>query len=168
MLLEIGKTMKFKVGKTYLTRDGNKVRIVCDDRKGTHPVVGIISKGSNDKEEVVSFTEIGYYHNDDEKNELDLIKECRSFWDDVKRGTPVLVRDSCKDEWELKLFSEYKANVPYVEDGWDKFYTLDSSTYIQKIGYMVPTNIKLIENKNDRVLVNAVQLLGLIENAEKL
>ena len=157
--------MNIIAGKTYKTRDDRKVNVIYTNMRNRFSVIGIVTKGTgcDRTEALISFTSEGKFYDDNRTSNLDLVEEY-SIWNDVKRGTPVLVRDSCKDEWELKLFSEYKEGVPYVEDGWDKFYTLDSSTYIQKIGYMIPANIKLIENKDDKVLVNAFQLLGLIES----
>ena len=65
--------MKIETGKTYLTRDGNKVRIICDDRKGSFPLIGLMIEGS--KEKVLTFSSIGRYPSTNGERNLDLIKE---------------------------------------------------------------------------------------------
>ena len=91
--------MNIIAGKTYKTRDGRKVNIIYTNMRNKFPVIGIITKrtGYDRAEALISFTSEGKFYDDNRTSNLDLVEEY-SIWNDVKRGTPVLVRDSCKDE----------------------------------------------------------------------
>ena len=42
--------MKFEVGKTYKTKSGQSVRIICVDRKNTtRPLLGLIDQGNSER-----------------------------------------------------------------------------------------------------------------------
>ena len=85
--------MKIEVGKTYLTRDGSKVRILATDIKNiSYPVVGVLSYNENE-EEVLSFTKEGkFYKSSSEVNKDDLILEY-SFWNDVLVDTKMISKE---------------------------------------------------------------------------
>ena len=62
--------MKIERDKVYLTRDGEKVRVICTDRPvSAFPVVGIDASGN-----VMSFTASGGAYTG-EKSRLDLVSE---------------------------------------------------------------------------------------------
>ena len=67
--------MKIEVGKTYETREGKLVRVICTDLKGDkYPIVGLFSK--TDKETVHRWTINGYYLSPHEvEHPFDLICE---------------------------------------------------------------------------------------------
>lgn len=65
--------MKIEVGKTYETRDGQLVRILCTDAKGKYPVVGLIS--TTEGEVVESWTSDGQLYKDSSNTEDDLVRE---------------------------------------------------------------------------------------------
>ena len=71
---------KIKVGKTYPTRNGHKVRILATDRKNCRPIVGLIS--ANEAEEMYSWFEDGSYYPDSTESLYDLIisPERKSVW----------------------------------------------------------------------------------------
>ena len=121
--------MKIEAGKTYLTREGNKVRIVCDDRKGTHSVIGLMRKSSNGNDGVVSFTATGRYHSNNEESKLDLVEEY-SFWNNVEVDTPIYVRNSDNNDWLPRYFAKYEDGMVHV---WAYGATLFSAG---TIGYM--------------------------------
>lgn len=45
-----------KAGDPVETRGGNKVRILCFDRKGNYPIVALIDDDDSEAEEIESFT----------------------------------------------------------------------------------------------------------------
>lgn len=53
--------MKIETGKTYLTRNGRKARVICTDRHShLYPVVALVPL-TNDTEEAVGYTLRGRY-----------------------------------------------------------------------------------------------------------
>lgn len=63
--------MKIEAGKTYLTGNGHKVRVLCTDRNDAeYPVVGVSDDG-----QVVEYSETGKYYADGDVNERDLVRE---------------------------------------------------------------------------------------------
>ena len=106
--------MELEVGKTYLTRDGNKVRILATDIKNTsHPVAGALSFNNNE-EGLLTWTKEGkFYKSSSEVNKDDLISEY-SFWNDVPIDTKILVRDYRNKEWQHKHFAKYEDGIFYA------------------------------------------------------
>ncbi len=94
--------MKIEAKKTYITRNGQKVRIVCTNIKSLRPIMGVINN-----EEIVEFTKKGRYYSDDKKSELDLIREY-SFWNDIEVDTPIYVRNSDNGIWLHRHFAKYE------------------------------------------------------------
>jgi len=84
--------MKIEVGKTYEDRQGKKIEVIyiCPDEVD-YPVVG---KGDN---KLHTFTKVGSYHRDDDKNRSDLVREYKELlksvfekkWHDPGRGAPI-------------------------------------------------------------------------------
>ena len=62
--------MKIEVGKTYITRCKDKVKIIYTDREGERPIIGLINNV-----EIVELTKSGKHYNDGSESGLDLIKE---------------------------------------------------------------------------------------------
>lgn len=66
--------MKIEPGKSYKTRGGQKVRIVCTDVKClTYQILGLLA--SEDGEVVESFTRDGRFHEGVEGSDADIIGE---------------------------------------------------------------------------------------------
>lgn len=67
--------MKIEAGKTYKTRSGRKVRVLCTDlRDATYPVVGVVD---GDDERVEAFTADGRFNDEQRASPLDLVEEWR-------------------------------------------------------------------------------------------
>lgn len=47
--------------RKVVTRDGRSVRIICTDRKGEYPVVGLVMNVKGNKEGVWTFSKQGYF-----------------------------------------------------------------------------------------------------------
>jgi hypothetical protein len=63
--------VKIETGKTYLTRDGERVRVLCTDRPDdVYPVIGMAESGW-----VTSYTESGRYLRDAADSLHDLVGE---------------------------------------------------------------------------------------------
>ncbi len=63
--------MKFDPTKPVQTRDGQKVRIICTDVKGTAPILALIN--NNTYEITCRYTEDGSFYSKDNPSDLDLI-----------------------------------------------------------------------------------------------
>ena len=99
--------MTLEVGKPYLTRGGQKVRIVATDvRDKEYTVAGLINYP--DKEVLQCWTKVGSYHSVPGRESLDDIVSEYSLWNEVKVDTKILVRDSKKDEWIKRHFAKYE------------------------------------------------------------
>lgn len=69
--------MKIEAGKTYKTRNGRKVRVICTDmRFDGYPVVGLVDYGS-DREGAETFTAEGRFNHAIVDAPLDLVAEWR-------------------------------------------------------------------------------------------
>jgi len=66
--------MQIELGKTYLTRDGQKVKNICTDMNNEYSVVGILTERDG-REYVSSFTEDGSHDIDNECSDYDLVEE---------------------------------------------------------------------------------------------
>lgn len=86
--------MKIEMNKKYKTRSGIDVRIICVDKGGKYPVVGIVG------ENIRTFTETGVSSLYDD---LDLVEI--SPFADFKDGDPVMVRNIDSDMWLRRYFS---------------------------------------------------------------
>lgn len=63
--------MKIEAGKTYLARDGRRVRALCTDRNdANHPVIGVTDDG-----QLIEYTATGFYFSDGAESNLDLVRE---------------------------------------------------------------------------------------------
>ena len=103
---------KAKTGHPVCTRDGHEARILCFDRIGHHPIVGLVKKAGD--ETIFSYNEKGRFSNDGRR-------EC--MWDlfmkSVKREAWInLYKD--KDERlfpGLNLFESEKEAKDRMESG---------------------------------------------------
>ena len=67
-------TIKPEVGKTYLTRDGQKARCICTDRRNDeYPVVCLVS--AKVSEAIETYTANGRFHSDQFEYPFDLVSE---------------------------------------------------------------------------------------------
>lgn len=62
------------VGKTYLTRNGGKARVLCTDRRSAKPVVALVTSKLSDREIVRHYKWHGRL-NDHAASGYDLVKE---------------------------------------------------------------------------------------------
>lgn len=101
--------MKIELNKTYLTRGGQKVRVICVDRPdGKYPVVALQGKS------VVTYTsEGGFSVGGPVSRDLDLVEEY-SPWADVAVDTPVWVRFGTNPEWHPYHFAKYEGGKVFV------------------------------------------------------
>ena len=104
--------MKIEVGKTYLSRDGRKCRILAVDLKNEQPVVGAFETGS-DLEDVEIFCENGRYLTDRTSN-ADLVSVW-SPWCNVKVDAKVRVRDDETLSWVNRHFAKFNTETGKIE-----------------------------------------------------
>jgi hypothetical protein len=86
--------MKIEMNKKYKTFDGQDVRIICVDKGGKYPVVGIVG------ENIRTFTETGVSCLYDDLGLVEI-----SPFADFKDGDPVMVRNIDSDNWNRRFFS---------------------------------------------------------------
>ena len=94
--------------KKYKTKDGNPVRILCIDKPGDYPVVGLVDSSTD----IDEWTLYGKYY-DDCSNSIDDLVEV-SEWDDFKIDDPVMVRDSENGPWFKRYFAGVNHGKPSV------------------------------------------------------
>jgi len=101
------KRMKIELGKTYLTRDNRKVRIICTDRKSKNgtSIVGLATLNDNTESTALYYPDGRYLENT--ISGYDLVKEY-SFWNDIKIDTKILVRDDESHSWHKRHFAGYE------------------------------------------------------------
>jgi len=108
------KRMKLELGKTYITRAGEKVRIICTDRKsksGTMAIGLVAVDGKN--ETIYTYYSNGKVGLGNVVSNYDLVKEY-SPWDNVKIDTKILIRDNENDKWQRAYFAGYKNGEVYA------------------------------------------------------
>ena len=133
-----------KLGKTYKDKCGNDVRIICVDKRGEFPIVGIVSINPRGKEEVMSYTSEGsYLVYEDSPHDLIPPEDFRTYIIDE----PVMVRDGDSSAWVRSYF----AGVSPVDGrpcAWDKQRTSwTETTRIVWNQCRRPTNEELGEKK---------------------
>ena len=105
-----------KLGETYKDKSGNDVRIICVDKRGEFPIVGIVSINPRGKEEVKTYTSEGsYLVYEDSPHDLIPPEDFRTYIIDE----PVMVRDGDSSAWVRSYF----AGVSPVDGrpcAWDK------------------------------------------------
>jgi len=130
--------MKIKAGKTYLTRDSHKVRVVCTDANNEYPIIGLLSE---DRETVHTFTKFGKYNRASASSGLDLIEEY-SPWNDVEIDTKVLVKNDDEYTWKRRYFAKYEN---------DKVYTFadGSTSWSNEVSYYSSWNYAKLAEEDD-------------------
>lgn len=89
--------------KTYRTRDGRNVTILCVDRKHPeYPVIALVERGDG-FESSESYTSNGHFSAHGCEHHLDLI-EVKPF-EDFKIDEPVLVRNTPDEQWQRRYFA---------------------------------------------------------------
>ena len=98
-----------KLGETYKDKSGNDVRIICVDKRGEFPIVGIVSINHRGKEGVMSYTSEGsYLVYEDSPHDIILPEDYSTY----KIDEPVMVRDHDKEEWLRRYFAGVKSDKP--------------------------------------------------------
>ena len=98
-----------KLGETYKDKCGNDVRIICVDKRGNLPIVGIVSTEGCDKDYVETYTFEGkYLLYEDSDYDLILPEDFRTY----KIDEPVMVRDSDEEGWLRRYFAGVKDDTP--------------------------------------------------------
>lgn len=105
--------MKLEAGKTYVTRSGLKVRVLCTDAPGGYPVVAMSESGL-----VLKISEAGRLYNTE--------AACDNHWDIVGPWVEKPVFDrSLLPSWKAVAMDEDGAWFAYTEipeqgeDGWE-------------------------------------------------
>ena len=98
-----------KLGETYKDKSGNDVRIICVDKRGEFPIVGIVSINPRGKEEVKTYTSEGsYLVYEDSPHDLILPEDYSTYIIDE----PVMVRDNDEEMWLRRYFAGVKDDKP--------------------------------------------------------
>ena len=98
-----------KLGETYKDKCGNDVRIICVDKRGEFPIVGIASINPRGKEEVTAYTTDGtYWVREWSDYDLVLPEDFSMFEVDE----PVMVRDTDEEMWLRRYFAGVKDDKP--------------------------------------------------------
>lgn len=100
--------------RKVVTRDGKEARIVCTDRKGRYPIIGLFQV-CDDDEEIHSYTKSGkLFMNEDSNDDLFFAPEKHEGWVNVY-----------KDE-DMYLFG---ATYPYATEKKAKDYSVKEGDY---------------------------------------
>ena len=111
-----------KLREVYKDRCGSDVRIICVDKRGEFPIVGIVSINPRGKEDVMSYTSEGsYLVYEDSPNDLILPEDFRTYIIDE----PVMVRDGDEDEWLRRYFAGVRGGKPCVFCGGATSWSMD-------------------------------------------
>lgn len=95
---------KITMDKTYRTRDGRQVRVICVDRNGApHSVVALVRDPHTGVDQIKTCNPDGRTLPDAPDRDGDLIEV--SPWDDFKIDEPVYIRDSVDNEWMRRHFA---------------------------------------------------------------
>lgn len=94
---------KIEMGKQYRTRGGHPVRIICVDREGDFPVIGLKNNVS-----ILAFTETGYYYKSENPYSYDLIEYNPA--QDLKLDQAIWVKDCNDTEWYPRHFKGVSSN----------------------------------------------------------
>ena len=98
-----------KLGETYKDKSGNDVRIICVDKRGEFPIVGIVSINPRGKEEVMSYTSEGsYLVYEGSPHDLIIPEDYSTYVIDE----PVMVRDTDEEMWLRRYFAGVKDDKP--------------------------------------------------------
>ena len=101
-----------ELGKTYKDGNGNDARIVCTDRAGDYPVIGLL-RYATDHESIATYTATGMANLVAESTFDLIIPEDYSTY---KIDEPVMVRDHDNEVWLRRYFAGVKADKPCAWD----------------------------------------------------
>ena len=111
-----------KLGETYKDKSGNDVRIICVDKRGEFPIVGIASINPRGKEEVMSYTSEGsYLVYEDSPHDLILSEDYSTY----KVDEPVMVWSEESDRWLRRYFAGVRGGKPCVFCGGATSWSMD-------------------------------------------
>ena len=133
--------MKIEAGKTYLTRDGRKVRILCTDVVNDYSVVGAIIVNKKKEEKVIRYTKCGNRHKDT-TSKSDLVSEY-SIWDNVEVDTPIFVKKIQDKNWKPRYFAKHEDGKVFAWAFGKTSFTTDSSPIMWECA-------KLAKDKEDK------------------
>ena len=102
-----------KLGETYKDKCGNDVRIICVDKRGNLPIVGIVSSNRFGEERVEAYTSKGTYWVK-EGSDYDLVLP--EDYSTYKVDEPIMVRDTDEGVWLRRYFAGVKADNPCAWD----------------------------------------------------
>ena len=111
-----------KLGETYKDKCGNDVRIICVDKRGNLPIVGIVSSNHFGEEEVKSYTPEGTYWVK-EGSDYDLI--IPEDYSTYVIDEPVMVWDTDEEMWLRRYFAGVKDDKPCAWVGGTTSWTSD-------------------------------------------
>ncbi len=122
--------MILETGKTYIARDGRKVRVICTDKLGDEfVIVGLVESKHDNGETAMTWTKSGTFFDSGEKHGLDLMSEY-SFWNDVKVDTKILVKSFESGEWKNRYFAKYEDGKVYAHDFGNTSWSNDIRRYL--------------------------------------
>lgn len=108
---------KIEMGKSYKTRNGDAVRVLCIDlRDNKYPVV-VAMVDVHGKEDLFKYTAEGCCYSDGSASEHNLIEH--SPWSDVAVDTKIYVRMSDGDCWEPRYFASCRPGGTVGVLAWD-------------------------------------------------
>ncbi len=105
--------MEISMDKQYRTRCGHSVRIICTNKQGGHPVIGLVSSGNSD-ESAEFFTSEG----DHDISDWSLVEV--TPYDGYQIDDPVMVRDHDDQEWNRRHFAGVSPEGLAVTWSWGK------------------------------------------------
>ena len=116
-----------KLGETYKDKSGNDVRIICVDKRGEFPIVGIASINPRGKEEVKTYTSEGsYLVYGNSPNDLILPEDYSTY----KIDEPVMVWDHDEEGWLRRYFAGVKADKPCAWNDGATSWSVDSPDHM--------------------------------------
>ena len=111
-----------KLGETYKDKCGNDVRIICVDKRGEFPIVGIVSSNHCGEEGIKTYTSEGTYCvNAGSDYDLILPEDFTKFEIDE----PVMVRDTDEQMWLRRYFARVRGGKPCVFCGGATSWSID-------------------------------------------
>ena len=119
--------MKIEVGKIYLTRGGQKARVLCTDLKGTdYPVICAIVDNNIGGETIYSYTTKGFRWENNITSGYNLVAEY-SPWNDIEIDTPIYVKED--SDWIPRYFAKYENGMVFVWNCGQTSFTVTSNTH---------------------------------------
>ncbi len=112
----MNSALKIEAGKIYITRAGNKVRILETDVNNSQPIVALLTLEGG-KEEANNYGIDGSFLSGGVSSRYDIVAEWSS-WSDVPIDTKIRVRDALTHRWENRHFAGWDAAKKVVK-AWD-------------------------------------------------